>query len=203
MSTAGGCRYRQAIPPGRRGGRLDADTNSGVWRGFLPRGPRRYEPVRQPTAQQVMVDTLSAGPTTLILLGTLTNAALLLMARPDLRGNVEHIYVSGGSVRAPGNLFTAYNANPFAEFNVFGDPFAAYQVLHSGVPVTLVPLDATNTIPVTEEFFAEFGRRWQSTPEARYCFQSLDKVLKRHRKPGPDLHGSTASSKSLSDYFII
>ncbi|XP_047094168.1 uncharacterized protein LOC124706546 [Lolium rigidum] len=191
MSTAGGCRYRQAIPPGRRGGRLDADTNSGVWRSFLPRGPRRYEPVRQPTAQQVMVDTLSAGPTTLLLLGTLTNAALLLMARPDLRGNVEHIYVSGGSVRAPGNLFTAYNANPFAEFNVFGDPFAAYQVLHSGVPVTLVPLDATNTIPVTEEFFAEFGRRWQSTPEARYCFQSLDKVLKRHRKPGPDLHGST------------
>jgi inosine-uridine nucleoside N-ribohydrolase len=150
-----------------------------------------------------MVDTLSAGPTTLILLGTLTNAALLLMARPDLRGNVEHIYVSGGSVRAPGNLFTAYNANPFAEFNVFGDPFAAYQVLHSGVPVTLVPLDATNTIPVTEEFFAEFGRRWQSTPEARYCFQSLDKVLKRHRKPGPDLHGSTASLKSLSYYFII
>uniref|UniRef100_N1R5B1 Inosine/uridine-preferring nucleoside hydrolase domain-containing protein n=1 Tax=Aegilops tauschii TaxID=37682 RepID=N1R5B1_AEGTA len=60
------------------------------------------------------------------------------------------------------------------QFNMFCDPFAAYVVLHSGVPVTLVPLDATNTIPVTVEFFAEFGRRWQTTPEARYCFQSLD-----------------------------
>ncbi|KAK1696700.1 hypothetical protein QYE76_013397 [Lolium multiflorum] len=191
MTTAGGCRYRQAIPPGRRGGRLDADTNAGVRRGFLPRGPRRYEPLRQPTAQQVMVDTLSAGPTTLFLFGTHTNAALLLMAYPHLRRNIERIYVSGGSVRATGNLFTAYDANPFAEFNVFGDPFAAYQVLHSGVPVTLVPLDATNTIPITEEFFAEFGRRWQSTPEARYCFQSLDQVLRINRRPGPDLHGST------------
>lgn len=191
MSTAGGCRYRQAIPPGRRGGRLDTDTNAGLRRGFLPQGPRGYAPLRQPTAQQVMVDTVSAGPTTLLLFGTHTNAALLLMAHPHLRRNVERVYVLGGGVRVTGNLFTAYGVNPFAEFNVFGDPFAAYQVLHSGVPVTLVPLDATNTIPVTEEFFAEFGRRWQTTPEARYCFQSLDQVLRRHRRPAPGLHGST------------
>ncbi|KAM3404021.1 hypothetical protein ACQJBY_007243 [Aegilops geniculata] len=191
MSTAGGCRYRQAIPPGSHDGRLDTDTNSGVRRGFLPRGPRQYEPLRQPTAQQVMVDTVSAGPTTLLLLGALTNAALLLMAHPHLRRNVERVYVSGGGVRVPGNLFTADDTNPFAEFNMFCDPFAAYVVLHSGVPVTLVPLDATNTIPVTEEFFAEFGRRWQTTPEARYCFQSLDQLLRRRRRPAPGLHGST------------
>ncbi|XP_020198061.1 nucleoside hydrolase 3 [Aegilops tauschii subsp. strangulata] len=191
MSTAGGCRYRQAIPPGSHDGRLDTDTNSGVRRGFLPRGPQHYEPLRQPTAQQVMVDTVSAGPTTLLLLGALTNAAVLLMAHPHLRRNVERVYVSGGGVRVPGNLFTADDTNPFAEFNMFCDPFAAYVVLHSGVPVTLVPLDATNTIPVTVEFFAEFGRRWQTTPEARYCFQSLDQVLRRRRRPGPGLHGST------------
>jgi hypothetical protein len=27
-----------------------------------------------------------------------------------------------------GNLFTSYSTNPNAEFNIFGDPFAAYQV---------------------------------------------------------------------------
>ncbi|KAG2619369.1 hypothetical protein PVAP13_3NG141410 [Panicum virgatum] len=180
MSTAGGCRYRQAIPPGR-GGRLDVDTNSGVRRGFLPQGPRGYRPLRQPTAQRVMADTLSAGPTTVILLGAHTNLALLLMTHPHLRRNVERAYVSGGAVRVPGNLFTASATNPAAEFNIFGDPFAAYQVLHSGVPVTLIPLDATNTIPVTEEFYAEFRRR-QSTYEAQYCFQSLDEVLARHMR---------------------
>ncbi|KAL6619255.1 hypothetical protein ACP70R_034394 [Stipagrostis hirtigluma subsp. patula] len=188
VSTAGGCRYRQAIPPGR-GGRLDVDTNSGLRRGFLPQGRRGYRPLRQPTAQRVMADALAAGPTTVILLGAHTNLALLLMARPQLRRNVERVYVSGGAVRAPGNLFTAHASNPFAEFNVFGDPFAAYQVLHSGVPITMIPLDATNTIPVTEEFVDEFRRR-QSTQEARYCFQSLGKVLDRQRRRSGG-HGNT------------
>uniref|UniRef100_K3YD25 Inosine/uridine-preferring nucleoside hydrolase domain-containing protein n=1 Tax=Setaria italica TaxID=4555 RepID=K3YD25_SETIT len=169
MSTAGGCRYRQAIPPGL-GGRLDIDTNSGVRRGFLPQGPRGY---RQPTAQRVMADTLSSGPTSVILLGAHTNLAILLATRPHLRRNVERVYVSGGAVRVAGNLFTATAANPFANFNFFGDPFAAYQVLHSGVPVTLIPLDATYMVPVTEEFNSEFRRR-QSTYEAHYGFQSLD-----------------------------
>lgn len=35
MTTAGGCRYRQAIPVGL-GGRLDIDTNYGIRKAFLP-----------------------------------------------------------------------------------------------------------------------------------------------------------------------
>ena len=45
-------------------------------------------------------------------------------------------------------------------------------MFHSGIPITLVPLDATNTIPITEKFFEEFSRR-QDTFEAQYCFKSL------------------------------
>jgi len=193
MSTAGGCRYRQAIP---LSGRLDVDTNFGVRKGFLPQGSRGYRPLRQPTAQRVMAEALSAGPTSVLLLGTHTNLALLLMSRPHLRRNVEHVYVSGGGVRVAGNLFTATAANPVAEFNVFGDPFAAYQVLHSGVPVTMIPLDATNTIPVTEAFYSEFRRR-QSTYEAQYCFLSLDGVLAQRRRRS-DSHDHTASLSSSS-----
>ncbi|OEL13666.1 hypothetical protein BAE44_0025316, partial [Dichanthelium oligosanthes] len=47
-----------------------------------------------------------------------------------------------------------------------------HQVFHSGIPITLVPLDATNRIPINEEFFFEFQRH-QSTYEAQYCFKSL------------------------------
>ncbi|KAK8516704.1 hypothetical protein V6N13_080798 [Hibiscus sabdariffa] len=46
-----------------------------------------------------------------------------------------------------GNLYLQ-DSNPYAEFNMFSNPFAAYKVLHSGVPFTLIPLDATNTILV-------------------------------------------------------
>ncbi|KAH1046503.1 hypothetical protein J1N35_037287 [Gossypium stocksii] len=193
MTTAGYCRYRQAVPVGR-GGRLDTDTNFGLRKAFLPQGPRKYSPLQQPTAQQVMIEAISAGPITVFLIGAHTNFALFLMNNPQLKKNVEHTYVMGGGVRSenpngccprnassscqpgqcgyPGNLFTDYNSNPYAEFNIFGDPFAAYQVFHSGVPITIVPLDATNTIPVTEEFFRAFEES-QGTYEAEYCFRSL------------------------------
>ncbi|XP_078148714.1 nucleoside hydrolase 3-like isoform X1 [Carex rostrata] len=192
MTTVGYCRYRQAIPRGG-GGLLDIDTNYGFRKGFLPQGERKYTPLRQPTAQQVLIDTISVGPTTLLLMGTHTNIALFLMSNPHLKKNIEHIYIMGGGVRSSnptgccpandttcipgqcgnhGNLFSAYGTNPNAEFNFFGDPFAAYQVFHSGIPITLVPLDATNTIPITEQFFKEFENQ-QSTYEAQYCFRSL------------------------------
>ncbi|KAL0414663.1 UNVERIFIED_CONTAM: hypothetical protein Sradi_1668000 [Sesamum radiatum] len=110
-STAGYCRYRQAIPVGA-GGKLDIDTNFGIRKSFLPQGSRRYTPLRQPTAQQVMIDKISAGPIT---------------------------------------------------------------VIHSGIPVTLVPLDATNTIPISSNFYEEFEEN-QHTYEAQYCFKSLKMV---------------------------
>ncbi|KAK1379825.1 hypothetical protein POM88_026569 [Heracleum sosnowskyi] len=46
------------------------------------------------------------------------------------------------------------------------------KVIHSGIPVTLVPLDATATIPVTKEFFDIFKDN-QLTYEAKYCYKSL------------------------------
>lgn len=149
MSTVGYCRYRQAVPIGANG-RLRSDTNFGIQRSFLPQGDRKYFPLHQSTAQQVMIDTISAGPTTVFIIGAHTNFAFLLVNNPHLKKNIEHIYVMGGGVRSKnptgccpknastscipqecgnrGNLFTGFSTNPYAEFNIFGDPFAAYQV---------------------------------------------------------------------------
>ncbi|WJX96078.1 Nucleoside hydrolase 3 [Trifolium repens] len=193
LTTVGNCRYRQAIPQGL-GGRLDIDSNYGIRKAFLPQGKRKYTPLEQPTAQQVLIEKVSAGPTTLFIIGGHTNVAIFLMNNPHLKKNVEHIYIMGGGVRSSnptgccpknassscvpgqcgnrGNMFTDYNTNPYAEFNIFLDYFAAYQVIHSGVPVTLVPIDASNTIPITEQFFDAFEKS-QDTYEAQYCFKSL------------------------------
>ncbi|KAL2341190.1 hypothetical protein Fmac_009130 [Flemingia macrophylla] len=198
MTTAGGCRYRQAIPMGIKG-LLFTDTSYGIRKAFLPQGRRRYTPLRQPTVQEVLIDKISAGPITLIMIGVQTNIAIFLMNNPHLKKNVEHIYIMGGSVRLRnptddrGNLFSDLKANPYAEFNIFGDPFAAYQVIHSGIPVTLVPLDATNTIPITEEFFAEFEKS-QDTYEAQYCFKYL-KMAKMSRETWVD-------SQFYKSYFL-
>ncbi|KAL3380356.1 hypothetical protein AABB24_000809 [Solanum stoloniferum] len=191
--TAGYCRYRQTIPVGH-GGRLDIDSNYGFRKSFLPQGTRTYSPLRQPTAQKVMIETISAGPTVVFLIGSLTNFALFLLSNPHLKKNVEHIYIMGGGIRSKnpkgccpddaspscqpqqcgdrGNLFTDFTSNPYAEFNIFMDPFAAYQVIHSDIPITIVPLDATNTILVNKNFLETFEKN-QHTYEAQYCFKSL------------------------------
>lgn len=54
----------------------------------------------------------------------------------------------------------------------FNNGIWIFQVFHSGIPVTLVPLDATNTIPINKNFFDTFEKT-QNTFEAQYCFQSL------------------------------
>ncbi|KAI5083931.1 hypothetical protein GOP47_0000100 [Adiantum capillus-veneris] len=193
-STWGGCRYRQAIPPGQ-GGLLDIDTMLGIRKQFLPQGKRHYEPLKQPTAQAVMLEVLSRGRTTVILIGSHTNFATLLMTHPEVKKIVDRIFIMGGGVKSRnptgccpdgppstcvptqcgnrGNLFDAYDTNPWAEFNIFTDPFAAYQVVHSGLPITLVPLDATNTIPLTAEFFNKLKDN-QITYEAQFVYQVVD-----------------------------
>ncbi|KAL9161452.1 hypothetical protein ABFS82_07G022400 [Erythranthe guttata] len=191
--TSGYCRYRQAIPVGQ-GGILDIDSNFGFRKSFLPQGKRRYSPMRQPTAQRVMIEKISRGAITVFLIGAHTNLGVFIMSNPHLKKNIDHIYIMGGGVKSKnptgccpknsssscrprqcgdrGNIYTDYTSNPYAEFNIFGDPFAAYKVIHSGIPVTLVPLDATNTIPISSNFFQQLEKN-QNTYEAQYCFKSL------------------------------
>lgn len=97
-------------------------------------GDRKYSPLKQPTVQQVMKDAISEGPISVFLIGSHTNLALFLMSNPELKKNIQHIYIMGGSVKSKnptadiGNVFSAKTTNSYAEFNIFCDPFAANQV---------------------------------------------------------------------------
>ncbi|WP_125714889.1 nucleoside hydrolase [Companilactobacillus kedongensis] len=66
----------------------------------------------------------------------LTNIALLLKVFPEVKKNIEHIYVMGGST-LQGNITLA------AEFNAYVDPEAAKIVFESGLPITLSGLNLT------------------------------------------------------------
>jgi inosine-uridine nucleoside N-ribohydrolase len=83
-------------------------------------------------------------PVTLVALGPLTNAALLLAERPDAAGRLGRVVLMGGAI-AEGNMTAA------AEFNVWVDPEAAARVFESGLDVTMVGLDVTNRAVLTPE----------------------------------------------------
>lgn len=106
----------------------------------------KAEPIRD--AEQLLADTLEAAttPITLVAVGPLTNLGVVLAARPELADQIERIVIMGGAVTVLGNV----TESPTAEWNIYIDPEAARRVIAAGIPVTLVPLDATNHVPWTE-----------------------------------------------------
>ncbi len=111
---------------------------------------------------------------TILTLGPLTNLAEALQSAPEIKENIEMVYIMGGAVDVPGNVGISHVGidNSVADWNIYVDPHAAAIVLQSGVPVTLVPLDATNQVPVTTKF-VERLKDDRKTPEAMFVFEVL------------------------------
>lgn len=107
----------------------------------------------------------SPEPVTVLALGPLTNVGAALEATPTLVENIEMVYVMGGAVDVDGSFVS--DENTVAEWNIYCDPHAARLVFESGAPITLVPLDATNDVPVTPEFVTRLDAE-QTTPEAEF-----------------------------------
>jgi purine nucleosidase len=78
------------------------------------------------------------GELSLFAIGPLTNVALAIRKEPRFAGAVKEMVIMGGSIREGGNI------TPQAEFNIYADPHAAHIVFHSGIPITLIPLDVTH-----------------------------------------------------------
>jgi purine nucleosidase len=77
------------------------------------------------------------GEVTLVCIGPLTNIAMAIRQEPRIVENVKETFIMGGALRHEGNT------TPLAEFNTFVDPHATHIVFHSGMPITLTPLDVT------------------------------------------------------------
>ncbi len=100
------------------------------------------------------------GPVTLLALGPLTNIATALQRDPRALARLSQIVIMGGAIEVPGNA-PENAAAPVAEWNMYVDPTAASLVFKSGLPITLIPLDATNRVPIDRAFVAPLkaGRR--------------------------------------------
>jgi purine nucleosidase len=112
-------------------------------------------------AVSFLIDRLrtAAEPVTLVPIGPLTNIALALIQAPDIVGKIGRIVLMGGAFRTGGN------ATPAAEFNILVDPHAAAVVFDSGVPIVMVPLDASYQAITTPARLAAIGAI--ATPVAR------------------------------------
>lgn len=77
-------------------------------------------------------------------LGPLTNLAVLLDQYPGVLELAGSLVVMGWAVGCPGNVTDR------AEFNFYSDPLAAYAVLSSGIPLTIIDSGAGRKTSVTK-----------------------------------------------------
>ena len=98
-------------------------------------------------AVDFIVDTALAmpGEVTLFALGPLTNVARALTRDDRVKDALPRVYVMGGQGDGSGNV------TPYAEFNIWDDPYAANVVFGSGVPVTLVGLNITRQTSIAQD----------------------------------------------------
>lgn len=93
-----------------------------------------------------------------VAVGPLTNVATALQREPRIADRIERIAIMGGAIGLG-------NWTPSAEFNIYADPEAADVVFRSGIPITLVPLEATHQVLATETVMARIAAL--GTPVAR------------------------------------
>jgi inosine-uridine nucleoside N-ribohydrolase len=111
-------------------------------------------------SDKLLLDLVRQQPheVTIICLGPLTAVARAFDRDPELPSLVKRVVCVGGAWHEPGN------ATPVAEFHFYCDPVSARQVLRSGAPLTLIPLDVTRKL-----LFAPSDLLELPAPESRTC----------------------------------
>jgi inosine-uridine nucleoside N-ribohydrolase len=172
------CTYQKTVPLFPKG-KIWADTILGLNQRY-PRLPdsRNYRP-GFPVVYDYLPPALAqldpSRPVYFLSLGPMTEIAILFREFPGtVMTRVSRIYAMGGAVNVSGNLFfpRPHVPNTVAECNMYTDPQAAHAVFSSGVPITLVPLDATNAFQLSWSFLSNFTAT-AITPEAHFCHDLL------------------------------
>jgi inosine-uridine nucleoside N-ribohydrolase len=150
------------------------------WRDFadklwgLPRPAKPAHP-RAGSGEHVFRAAIQSAPgrVEVLTLGPPTELAALLSADAALGGKIRSVTMMGGAVGVPGNITSPEIRNPYAEWNFYIDPHAANVVLRSGLAITLVPLDATNDVPLNAAVAARLGR----SPSAAFVRRLIESLL--------------------------
>ncbi len=121
-------------------------------------------------AHQLINDTITQADTavTIYAVGPLTNLRQALDAEPLTLQLAERIVVMGGAIDAHGNV-----PGSDAEWNFWIDPGSAAAVLESSSSIVLVPLDATDQVPVSP-LEPELLVAAEQTPAVRYLSRLVE-----------------------------
>lgn len=89
-------------------------------------------------------------PLTLLFTGPLSDLASALVKAPDIEPKIKELYWMGGTFLKRGNVMEP-DSDGSQEWNAFWDPEAVKTVFDSQLKITMVALESTNKVPLTNE----------------------------------------------------
>ncbi|HKI54790.1 MAG TPA: nucleoside hydrolase, partial [Anaerolineales bacterium] len=146
-------------------------------------GAQLPEPKAKPVQQHAvdyLIDRVLAEPNEISIfpIGPLTNIAMAVRKEPRFAKAVKELVIMGGAITENGNV------TPMAEFNIYVDPHAAHIVFHSGIPITLIPLDVTHKCLFKQEHVDHLIKT--NSPITRFIKDAIEVYLKFSYERGFD-----------------
>jgi purine nucleosidase len=146
----------------------DVHGESGIGNSSLP------EPETQVVTKHAvdyLIERVLAEPNEISIfpIGPLTNIAMAIRKEPRFAKAVKELVIMGGAILEHGNM------TPQAEFNIYVDPHAAHIVFHSGIPITLIPLDVTHQCLLQQEHVDRLTQI--SSPLSRFISDAMEVYL--------------------------
>jgi inosine-uridine nucleoside N-ribohydrolase len=144
------------------------------------------------------------GEITIAAIGPLTNIAILLRSDPEIAPLIRGIAIMGGSL-------SGGNITPSAEFNFYADPEAARVVFDANLPLTMVGLDVTRKVLLTEDHvkLLEASRDAAGQTAGKIMRATIERVRKGSGSPTVAMHDPLTIAwlidpgiLTLRDYYV-
>ena len=154
-------------------------------------------PADQPSAAELLASSIanSPEPVVVLTLGPLTNVSEALTARPEIAGRIDRIVTMGGAIdvrqRDPRRRI---RTDPGRVEPVRGS-VGADTVVQSGVPMTLVALDATNQVPLDDDLIKRLA--------ANNTTDATDRVLRLFEEFPPPYLWDTLAAIAVTDPALV
>ena len=130
---------------------------------------------------------------TIVALGPWTNLEDVVRADSTIGDRIAAIHAMGGAVDVPGNVIVGdLTAESGLEWNFAADPSAVSLVFGTATPISLVPLDATNDVPVPRDLADRLAEDHQAAG-ADLMYELLQRVPTRITGEGQQLWDELAA----------
>ena len=143
---------------------------------YLPKNPY---PLSKLSSVDLLIKKLSESKKKISILvtGPMTNIAVALKKEPLIKKKIKRLYIMAGAIDVPGNIYGKIKniENKVAEYNILLDAKAADIIFCSKIPITLIPLDATNQVPFSKNFASRFKKE-RKTSYSQFSYQILKKA---------------------------